>query len=85
MMKDRESELLGKIDNALRTSLQKVPFLEVVAMERSISAGDMRPDIDRRKPAYLASILVDTLKENGWTAEDIHFLGVEIINESGML
>jgi hypothetical protein len=45
MMKDRESELLGKIDNALRTSLQKVPFLEVVAMERSISAGDMRPDI----------------------------------------
>ncbi len=41
--------------------------------------------IERRKPAYLASLLVDTLKECGWTAEDIHFLGVEIINESGML
>ena len=41
--------------------------------------------MESRKPAYLASILVDTLKENGWTPEDIHFLGVEIINESGML
>ena len=41
--------------------------------------------VESRKPAYLASILVDTLKEVGWSAEDIHFLGVEIINESGML
>ena len=41
--------------------------------------------IKGRKPTYLASILVDTLKESGWSAEDIHFLGVEIINESGML
>jgi hypothetical protein len=41
--------------------------------------------MESRKPAYLASILVDTLKEMGWSAEDIHFLGVEIINESGML
>ena len=38
-----------------------------------------------RKPTYLAVLLVDTLKERGWSAEDIHFLGVEIINESGML
>ena len=37
------------------------------------------------RPTYLASILVDTLKDIGWNAEDIHFLGVEIINESGML
>ena len=38
-----------------------------------------------RKPTYLAALLTDTLKECGWTPEDIHFLGVEIINESGML
>ena len=41
--------------------------------------------MESRKPAYLASILVDTLRECGWTPDDIHFLGVEIINESGML
>jgi hypothetical protein len=41
--------------------------------------------IESKKPTYLASILVDTLKECGWNSEDIHFLGVEIINESGML
>ena len=41
--------------------------------------------IANRKPTYLASILVDALKERGRTPEDIHFLGVEIINESGML
>jgi hypothetical protein len=41
--------------------------------------------IANKKPAYLATLIVDTLKENGWTADDIHFLGIEIINESGML
>jgi hypothetical protein len=41
--------------------------------------------MESRKLAYLASILVDTLKESGWTPDDIHFIGVEIINESGML
>jgi hypothetical protein len=46
---------------------------------------NINSSITNRKPAYLASILVDTLKERGWTSEDIHFLGVEIINESGML
>jgi hypothetical protein len=46
---------------------------------------NINSSIANRKPTYLASILVDTLKESGWTAEDIHFLGVEIINESGML
>jgi hypothetical protein len=38
-----------------------------------------------RKPTYLAVLLVDTLKDRDWSAEDIHFLWVEIINESGML
>ncbi len=38
-----------------------------------------------RKPAYLAMLLVDILKDHGWTADDIHFLGSEIINESGLL
>ena len=41
--------------------------------------------VANRKPTYLASILVDRLRESGWSADDIHFLGVEIINESGML
>jgi hypothetical protein len=41
--------------------------------------------IANKKPGYLATLLVDTLKESGWTADDIHFLGIEIINESGML
>lgn len=44
-MKDRESEILDKIDNALCTSLQKVPFLVVEALERNVSAGDMELDI----------------------------------------
>ncbi len=38
-----------------------------------------------RKPAYLAMLLVDILKDYGWTADDIQFLGSEIINESGLL
>lgn len=38
-----------------------------------------------RKPAFLAMLLVDTLKDCGWNADDIHFLGSEIINESGLL
>ncbi len=38
-----------------------------------------------RKPAFLAMLLVDTLKDYGWNADDIHFLGSEIINESGLL
>jgi len=41
--------------------------------------------IANKKPGYLATLLVDSLKENGWTADDIHFLGIEIINESGIL
>jgi hypothetical protein len=45
MMKDSKSEMLGKIEKALCMSLQKVPFLEVEALERSVPAGDMRMDI----------------------------------------
>jgi len=41
--------------------------------------------ISKRKPALLALLLVDVLKDNGWSPDDIHFLGSEIINESGML
>ncbi len=47
--------------------------------------GKIDSSIVNRKPAYLASLLVDLLKESGWSADAIHFLGVEIINESGML
>ena len=46
---------------------------------------NINSSIANRKPTYLASILADTLKESGWSAEDIHFLGVEIINESGII
>ena len=59
--------------------MEKVKGLDSQTVER------INTSMESRKPAYLASILVDTLKENGWTPEDIHFLGVEIINESGML
>jgi hypothetical protein len=41
--------------------------------------------IVNRKPALLAMLLVDILKDNGWSPDDVHFLGSEIINESGML
>jgi hypothetical protein len=41
--------------------------------------------IANKKPAYLAVLIVETLKESGWSADDIHFLGIEIINESGIL
>ncbi len=47
--------------------------------------GDVINSISKRKPALLAMLLVDILKENGWTPDDIHFLGSEIINESGVL
>jgi hypothetical protein len=59
--------------------LEKLKGLDSQALDK------INTSIESRKPAYLAVLLVDTLKESGWTAEDIHFLGVEIINESGML
>ena len=59
--------------------MEKVKGLDGQTVEK------INTSMERRKPAYLASILVDTLKENGWTPDDVHFLGVEIINESGML
>jgi hypothetical protein len=59
--------------------LEKVKGLDSQTVER------INTSMENRKPAYLASILVDMLKDSGWTPEDIHFLGVEIINESGML
>lgn len=59
--------------------MEKVKGLDGQTVER------INTSMENRKPAYLASILVDTLKESGWTPDDIHFLGVEIINESGML
>ncbi len=55
---------------------------------KTLAGGDLGKidsSIVNRKPAYLAALLVDVLKECGWTADDIHFLGVEIINESGIL
>jgi hypothetical protein len=59
--------------------LEKVKGLDGQTLDK------INTSVENRKPTYLASILVDTLKESGWSAEDIHFLGVEIINESGML
>jgi len=59
--------------------LEKVKGLDIQTVER------INTSMESRKPTYLASILVDALRERGWTPEDIHFLGVEIINESGML
>jgi hypothetical protein len=59
--------------------LEKVRGLDSQTIER------INTSMESRKPAYLASILVDILKEGGWSPDDIHFLGVEIINESGML
>jgi hypothetical protein len=58
--------------------------LEKVKGLNSQTLDKINTSMERRKPAYLASILVDFLKESGWTPDDVHFLGVEIINESGM-
>jgi hypothetical protein len=41
--------------------------------------------IVNRKPALLALHLVDVLRESGWSPDDIHFLGSEIMNESADL
>ncbi len=41
--------------------------------------------ITNRKPGLLALLLVEVLRNSGWNPEDVHFLGSEIINESGML
>jgi len=35
--------------------------------------------IANRKPALLALLLVDVLKDSGWSPDDVHFLGSEII------
>ena len=59
--------------------MEKVKGLDEQTVERINSS------VANRKPTYLASILGDMLRERGWTPDDIHFLGVEIINESGML
>lgn len=59
--------------------MEKVKGLDAQTVEK------INTSILNRKPTYLAVLLVDTLKECGWTPDDIHFLGVEIINESGML
>ena len=59
--------------------MEKVKSLDNQTVEK------INTSVESRKPTYLASILVDMLKDSGWTSEDIHFLGVEIINESGML
>lgn len=59
--------------------MNKLKSLNSHALEK------INDSIANRKPTYLAALLVDVLKEGGWTADDIHFLGVEIINESGML
>ena len=59
--------------------MEKVKGLDSQTVER------INTSMESRKPTYLASILVDILKESGWSPDDIHFLGVEIINESGML
>jgi hypothetical protein len=54
--------------------------------ESDIKINDkINSSVVNRKPALLAMLLVDILKENGWSADDIHFLGSEIINESGVL
>ena len=60
-------------------------------MEKTINGMDdqtldkILSSVASRKSAYLAILLVDILKENGWSPDDVHFLGSEIINESGML
>ena len=59
--------------------MEKVKGLDCQTVER------INASMESRKPAYLAALLTDTLKECGWTPDDVHFLGVEIINESGML
>jgi hypothetical protein len=59
--------------------------LETVKGLNHQTVDRINTSVESRKPTYLASILVNMLKESGWSSEDIHFLGVEIINESGML
>lgn len=51
----------------------------------AVETEKIRAAIRNRKPTLLAMTLVDILRDNDWTADDIHFLGSEIINESGML
>ena len=59
--------------------MENVKGLDIQTLEK------INTSIMNRKPTYLAVLLVDMLKESGWNADDILFLGVEIINESGML
>ncbi len=59
-------------------------------MEKTIELDSHTMDrintcIANHKPALLALLLMDVLKDSGWSPDDVHFLGSEIINESGML
>jgi hypothetical protein len=57
---------------------------EIMGLDNK-SLDKIRTSVAKRKPAYLAILLVDILKYNGWSPDDVHFLGSEIINESGVL
>lgn len=49
------------------------------------AAEKLESYISTRKSSILALLLVDILRDNSWKADDIHFLGSEIMNEAGHL
>jgi hypothetical protein len=59
--------------------MQKIRSLDSQTLEKINSS------ITNKKPTYLTALLVDILREHRWKSDDIHFLGVEIINESDLL
>ena len=44
-MKINEKDIIGKIEDSLKTCLQKVPFLEIESMDRAVKIGDVCMDI----------------------------------------
>jgi hypothetical protein len=71
--------ILCRDGNPEEEKLENANGLSTQAIERIDAC------IVNRKPSLLAALLVDIIKDNGWSYDDIHFLGSEIINESGML
>lgn len=44
-MKIDETNIIGKVEDSLRACLQRVPFLEIVSLERGLNLGDATMDI----------------------------------------
>lgn len=64
-MKDSGNDMLEKTESALRASLQKVPFMEVTAMERGTSVADTLDLLVTIRVAQKQQLIAVKVESNG--------------------